>query len=439
MRPRQERDPQNPSSLVPILTTAEILSDDTILELVRVHEQSMLHVWRNGKARLATQYEIAGTIYEPLPLDASLLAAIRFPSGSASYGSIGQLFESIVSALARFSGLPSQDLTAAAYWVLASWFTECLPMSPTLLVSGPSPAGVCKFLRLLSCLCRRGIVLTEVSAGGFLSLPIYLRPTLLLQQPRVDRRTRGLLRAAGGSNYVPSRGKLLDLGCARAISSEQDDLDADLREGCVTVSLFPSAAELPVFDKSEEDKLAAELQPRLLRFRCKNFRKVAASRFDMPEFTTGMRELARSLGAPVLGDPNLEAGIIALLSAQDADFRATLATRPEVAVIISLLALIHERKDARISVTSLTSFANAALRASGEIREYSPLEIGRLLSRLSIPRMRIASGMVIDFTRDVSRRVHQLKRRFGVVTTPASFPSCSDCEPSETAADRQLV
>ena len=87
-----------------------------------------------------------------------------------------------------------------------------------------------------------------MSSSAFLTLPTSLRPTLLLEQTRLDRRMRGLIRAATGGGYVPNRGEFLDLRCARAIACEQDDVDVDLRESCMTVSLFPPMGEVPVFD-----------------------------------------------------------------------------------------------------------------------------------------------------------------------------------------------
>ena len=277
--------------------------------------------------------------------------------------------------LAKFSGIPSQDLTAAAFWILTSWFPDVLPVLPTLIVASPSSGEARKFFRILRCFCRRGVLLTELGPNGFLSLPMFLRPTLIVEQANLDRRMRGLFRAAAGM-YVASGGEFLDLRCARAVFCEQDDLDADLHDGCLRVSLFPPATAVPAFDKSDEEKLAAEFLPRLLRFRCNNFRRVSDSVFDAPAFTTGIRDVARSLGACVVGDPKLEAGIIELLSSQDTDLRASFATRPDVAIIIAMLALLHERTEDKISVTKFTTFANAALRASGEIREYSPLRSG---------------------------------------------------------------
>ena len=87
----------------------------------------------------------------------------------------------------------------------------------------------------------------------------------------------------------------------------------------------------------------------------------------------------------------------------------------------------------------LTEFVNAVLSSGGEIRQYSPVEIARLLSRLNLRRSRSGGGMVIELTRMVSRRVHDLGRRFGVTTSPAGFPGCPDCEPAELPGNRQLM
>jgi hypothetical protein len=421
-----------------VSTAGELLRDGTLLELVRVKDQPMLHVWRSGRSRTVVRLEKFGITYEPISFESGGLAAIRFPEASFGYGSVGQLFTEMLDVLEAFSGIPRQELTPVPYWALASWFPELLPVLPTLILASPSPAEARKFLRLLRCFARRGVLLTEVNSSAFLALPMSLRPTLLLEQTRLDRRMRGLIRAATGGGYVPNAGEFIDLRCARAIACEQDDVDVDLRESCMTVSLFPPPSEVPAFDKSGEEKLAAEFQPRLLRFRCKNFGKVADSKFDAPGFTTGIRDLARSLGACIVGDATLEAGVLSLLSFKDSDIRATFATRPDMAIVVALLSLIHERQQG-ISVTGVTAFTNAVLRAAGEIREYSPPEIGRFLVRLSIPRSRNAAGMLIDLTRDVSRRVHGLKSRYRVVTSPASFPGCPDCELAEAHDDRRLM
>ena len=231
-----------------------------------------------------------------------------------------------------------------------------------------------------------------MTPGGLVALPMELRPTILVEQARVGPRTLGLLRTATAGTYVSKGGRFLDLRCAKAMHCERSDLEAELREGVLKVSLFPAATEVSALDKEKEAKLASTFQKRLLRYRCENFWAVSGCTFDAPSFTTGVRDLARSLGASVVGDPALAEGIISLLSAEDDDVRAGWNTLPDVAIIVSLLAFVHEKRSARMPVSLLTAFVNAALRASGEIKEFNPIEIGRILSRLMVPRTRRTAG-----------------------------------------------
>lgn len=340
----------------------------------------------------------------------------------------------------KFTGLPDRELRPIPYWALCSCFPEILPALPTLLVTGPSWADAHAFLRLLRCFCRRGVLLAELTPAAFLALPMHLRPTILMEQSRVSRQLRGYLRA-GASNgaHVSRSGRFLDLHCVSALYCDDDDLDSELREGVLRVSLYPAKRNSVFFDAREENRLSAEIQPQLLQYRLQNFQAVQASRFDAPGFTPGVRGLARSLAASVVGDPTLIAGVTSLLSGPDEDIRASWSTLPGFAIIVTLLALVHEGKEQRFPVKKLTDFVNAALSASGEIREYNAVEIGRLLSRLNVPRSRTAGGMVIELTRQVSRRVHDLKRTHGVTTSPDSFPGCPDCEPSEAPGNQRLV
>jgi hypothetical protein len=442
MRPnRQNRNGENSTPSNPATpTTAERLAGGTMLEFVRVKGDSRLLIWRNNRPRLAERFEFGNRIYEPMSLNSTILDAVRFPDGIAPCGSPGDLFQKILDAASKFSGLTDRELRPIPYWALSSWFPEVLSALPTLVVTGPSWADAHGFFRLLRCFCRRGVLLTELTPGGFLALPMHLRPTILMEQSKVGRQLRGYLRAASSSGArVPRAGGFLDLHCVKAAYCEDDALDSDLREGVLRVSLYPARTNAAFFDAGEEKKLSAEMQPQLLRYRLKNFQTVQASRFDVPGFTTGVRELARSLGASVVGDPTLTAGVTSLLSMQDEEIRASWNTLPDFAIIVTVLALVHENKEPRVPVKKLAEFVNAVLSASGEIKEYNALEIGRLLSRLNLARSRTAGGMVIELTRQVSRRVHELKRRYGVTTTPDSFPGCLDCEPPEVPGNRRLV
>jgi len=130
---------------------------------------------------------------------------------------------------------------------------------------------------------------------------------------------------------------------------------------------------------------------------------------------------------------------VSLLSHQDEDVRARWTTLPEFAIITVLLSMLHERKQSRVQVGDFSEFVNVALRARGEILEYSPEEVGHRLAAMRIFTSRTGSGKVIRITREISRLAHDLKLRYGIATSPGSFPGCPDCERTEVPGKKGLV
>ena len=267
-----------------------------------------------------------------------------------------------------------------------------------------------------------------------------LRPTLLIDISGLTRPVRVLLRASSSRGaYIARHGEFADTRCIKAIYSTESDVDTAVSEGLLRIAALPVPGRSVFLDEREEDKIATEFQPQLLDYRLRNYRAVRESTFDAPGFTTGVRELAQILGAVVDGDPELQKGIISLLSRQDDDARIRQTTLPEFGIITALLSLLHERQKSELLVSEFTRFVNVALRANGEIQEYSPEEIGRRIAAMGLFTTRTKRGNVIKLTRQISRLAHDLSRRYGVTTTPPSFPGCPDCEAVDVPAKKRLM
>jgi hypothetical protein len=376
----------------------------------------------------------------PVSIDSNTWKAIRFPRGAAEYSSVRELFEGIVDQVRKYFRLPNRELRVVAFWVLSTWFSELLPIPPVLIVSGPSPAEVRLFLKLLRCLCRRGVLLTALNSAGFVALPRWLRPTILIDQTKITPSLCELLRAACGTGaYFTKGGDFVNLRCSLAVYCAEDEIDVSLGEGLLRVAVVSGEASSMLLDARQEIRIAAKFQPLMLRYRLTNWRAARESTFDARAFTTGVRELAQALGASVVGDAELQSEIVSLLSRQDEDIRARRTTLPEYGIIAALLSLIHERKESLMPVKKLTDFVNAVLRSNGEIFEYTPEEIGRRLAAMGLYTSRTAGGKAIKLTRQVSRLAHDLKPKYGVTTVPASFPGCADCELSEVPGKMRLM
>jgi hypothetical protein len=312
-------------------------------------------------------------------------------------------------------------------------------MLPILVITSPSPAEARRFLRLLRCFCRHGVVVTELNPAGFWTLPMSLRPTLLIDQSELTRPMRELLRASGGRGaYIARRGEFVDVRCVKAVYSTESDIDTEVNEGLLRVAAVPAEGRLPFLDRRDEERIAAEFQPQLLDYRLRNYRAVRESTFDAPGFTTGVRELAQTLGAAIVGDQEIQQGVISLLSRQDDDVRVRRGTLPEFGIITALLSLLHERQKSKLLVSEFTTFVNVVLRANGEILEYSPEEIGRRIPAMGLFTKRRNRGNLIKLTRQISRLAHDLSRRYGVTTTPPSFPGCPDCQAVDVPGRKKI-
>lgn len=243
-------------------TSGETFSDGTLLELAVSAGKLSLLFWDGERARVHDRFERAGRTYVPASLNAGTLRAIRFPNVPKDYGSTGLLFSKLLDVLNRCFPLPDRDLNLVAHWVWTTWFPDVVPMAPSLVISGPSRAYVARFLRLLKCVCRRGLRLAELNPAGFCALPMKLQPTLLVEQTTLTRSMGGLFRASSSRGiYISQSGDLLDLHCAQALFSARNGFDAIVTESSLRVPVVPAESGSLILDERAEQDVAAEFQP----------------------------------------------------------------------------------------------------------------------------------------------------------------------------------
>src|ERR1019366_7714289 len=121
-------------------------------------------------------------------------------------------------------------------------------------------------------------------------------------------------------------------------------LDAAVTESSPRVAVVPAESGSAGLNESAEDQIAAEFQPLLLEYRLRTPRAVSQYTFDVPEFTPGLRDLARSLGAAIVDDAELWGRMASLLAPQEADARPRRSVLLEGAILTVGLALVHEAK-----------------------------------------------------------------------------------------------
>jgi hypothetical protein len=168
-------------------TFGEVFSDGSLIELVASANGDQLNLlfWNGESIFIAPQIEHGGRIYQAEELPPSIMRATRLPREPVGYGTILQLFTELRDAFEERLGFARPLAELCTFWVLTTWFSDCLSTPPTLWASGADIDLAMAFLGLLHCLCRRAIRLTGVTRAGFLSLPFPFNPVLLGARPRI--------------------------------------------------------------------------------------------------------------------------------------------------------------------------------------------------------------------------------------------------------------
>jgi hypothetical protein len=345
--------------------------------------------------------------------------------GCGQVESTVELFKAVCETLTD-RDLPEKVALLTTYFCFSAWFPDCLPVAPCLLITAPRPEA--RFLlEFLACLVCHPLLLGRVTPEGLLSLPMDPRPTLLIDHERVSSSTWNLLRASNyPDTYVPSRGGLRNIYCAKAIYRGSEAADDNLDDSALRINLPPSRGRFPVLDAKDKRAIAEELQPKMLAYRHRNFAAVRDSHFDLPEFSSGIRILARVLGAPIIGAPELQADLAPLLREYYDETQVAQWLNPRCVLIEAALYYCHGGNGKTVYVGQVTRAANAILKGRGETIQLEAKQVGGILRRLGLIPNRNKRGFAIQLNDTACRHIHQLANSFDVTGEAAlTCPHCA--------------
>jgi hypothetical protein len=417
-----------------VKTVGEIFADGSALELVTSASSGRLFLlfWKAGRKTIAPQIECSDLIYRPPDLDEAMWQAIRFPHDIKGYGSTGKLLRRMRELFELYAGLKQPDAALMTAWAASSWFPDCLSSPPTLLISGPDMGHAVTLFRLLHCLCRRPVVLCDLNRTAFLSLAS-LGATLLINQPGLSARIRELWNT---SNYcgvhVFGNGKVRSVASSKAVFL---GMTAERNTEGMHFALLPAHCDLPLLGEQQRSEIARELQPQLLIYRLRNLQRVRNFSARERGSTFARTEVARNLVAGVLGEAEIVEQMSPLLRRLEQDKDAQRGCDVHMAMMEVIWAPSHE--DREIGLSRLTELTNTLLRCRGEVFEYSAAEIGWKLRSLGFHRYRNGQGMVVRFSQETRRLIHQLA--VGWSLNLGEWASCALCTPQESIDANGLV
>jgi hypothetical protein len=401
-----------------IATAGEFFPDGAILDLVRNKESKSLEllVWSKAKARSGGQFERDGKIYAPVEVDPTILGALQLPTTCATIGMpTSELFGEIYQELDRYTDLPGAALSQVVYFIFATWFTEHLPLAPLLWIVTPPTANANVFLRLLASFCRRSLLLSAESATGLWTLPMSLRPTILLEAAELTPPVQKFLYASKSRDiHFANKGQVLDLYCAKAVCSQEPLRDPVLAALALQITLPPMRRALPDLTDAASREIANKFQKDLLRYRLSNYHRIQAPNLAVEGLAVPTQALARCLAMCIVDDEESQAGIIPLLRDQDREMQVERSSGLESIILEALLLSCHEGTRSTVLASELAELTNTLLTRRGENLQVSPETVGWKLKSLGLRTEPIASGRKgLWLLNAVRAKIHSLALEYG--------------------------
>jgi hypothetical protein len=405
-----------PSHGLPIEATfGKIISPSSIIEFIQSqcvnrNRLALLH-WDNGQASVTDELILESIVYQPGMNQCA--SRMRWPAELGESCCIDELFEKLRRIVEAYLELPAGAIDVLLHFILCTWFADLLVHTPVLLVRGGPSAEMQNLGLLLQALCRRALTVTGVNSRTFEHLPFELQPTLIVRQPKVDISAQTRLGDFSEKDSWSPQSKIVGTShCAMAFITEQAINDSRLLYRALHLPWLLSKKP-PI--RGCLDRIAAEMQPLLLRFRVERIQDVTSSdRFDIEEMslyrnskplTHRVREVMR------LREEE------SVLDRED--------SLPSL--LLEALLYVSHKNVQKIHVGKIHEIVRNISSGRGNHGNANDRGIGSELKNLGFRTCRLDSGgrgLVLD--RSIHEQIHREAKRFSV---PSSMPfeNCEYC------------
>ncbi len=170
-------------------------------------------------------------------------------------------------------------------------------------------------------------------------------------------------------------------------------------------------------------KLESEFQSRLCMMRVKYYAAVKnqyASAMALENLSPRMKQNARALTAPLLGDADVTSQLLAIFREWDEVASIERLLEPEWLVTTELMIACHEgmenlRPNSQMLVGGLAARINQRLKSHGEDSLHSARKIGVVLQSLGVRTATLGRmGRGLALTLALKRKIHQMGAQFGI-------------------------
>jgi hypothetical protein len=380
--------------------------------------KTKLAVFNDGEVQLVSKYEYRGNIFVPLARQSDGLGDILLPQAPNPYLSTEEILSRILHLLKSCLALAANYLGVLAAFVLYSWFADRLQPPVYLLITGPSQAGKITLLEAMRLLCRRSILVGDITAAAILDACSRFTPTLLIDENEWegDRSSRNLRKhlRTGTSRQLLAKHlhKTQKSFGAKILSSPELPEDPALRSRCVHIPMFETdRVDLRKPWDLEIVKEADGLQASLLRLRLEKYGSIAWRLVPGAErLRPRSRDLLGSLSAALPKESAAEKSLLEFFRDVHNPSTRNLLSPAQQAVTAGLFEFVHLYPDASaFQVGKIAEIANKDLRASGERFKLADRKLTGILDSLGFGEIvRSSRGSLRALEREGVQKIHKL-------------------------------
>jgi len=365
------------------------------------------------------------------PEEDDLIRRVRFAQKIGEDASVQSLLQQMDSLISRCLDLDPEYRFLLGCFVLATWIVDRLPIAPIVAIVGLSQSGKTTALNVLRLLCRRSILVSDISSLAFYRMCDRLMPTVLIDNTAtmgLERKLIHLLRSGTtpGITGSPLSQSYSTYG-SKVVTWTELPEDGALNSRCIIIPMQEtSRTDLLRFNDPEIVAAADSLQGRLLMYRFQKYSSLPLTQIPGGKnLRSRNRDLYEALAFPIAEDPEACARLLECMGQQN-DLHTESLPPDHAAVLETLFQLIHlQPEQGTLAFSYLTEMVNLNLERAGERFRLTAKGVGRALTRLGLfaARNRISSGTVGSLDRAARKRIHELVSRYGIDGLANYLPS----------------
>jgi len=427
------------------------LNDGTVVDLVQDSEnprRTLLAVWKDGEIRYLDHLKQDGQVLVPLQRTIEMFSRLRLPTEAKHYESVVNLVSRVEHLIFQCISVSGMYVPVLADFVLSTWLVDRFEVAPYLSVVGLPQSGKTTLLKILSLLCRRSLLISDITSASFYRACAQFMPTMLVDETgsfRNNSSLRHMLRA-GSARDVDSvqANRTFHAYGAKVLSWLEPPDDTALNSRCILIPMHESMrTNLMRPSDIEVEREAAILQAQLLRFRFENYRRVKPGPIYGDEnLRPRSRDLLRVLASTHMQNVERSSLLLEFFKSGQAIPHEPLSPEQN-AVLRALYSVIHIRNDYdSIQTGRFTEIVNVFLERAGESLRMKPRKVGSILTSLGFSnRTRTNSGWILRLNREDAEKLHQLAENYGIENVEKLFKQISsdECDLCRAAAGKGAV